>query len=87
MNIKSLPPQYVLKALETRKAWTGTVQDNKGRNIIENPKIDVMLRLRYVFHKFLNLAQQVANFPQCAVLVDSTLDILGKQNFHLFRIF
>ena len=30
-------------------------------------------------HKFLNLAQRAANFPECTMLVDNTLDILGKQ--------
>jgi zinc finger SWIM domain-containing protein 3 len=78
MNIKSLPPQYVLKRW-TREARTITVQDNLGRNIIENPKMDAMLRLKYMSHKFLNLAQQAANSPECTMLVDNTLDILGKQ--------
>jgi zinc finger SWIM domain-containing protein 3 len=78
MNIKLLPAQYVLKRW-TREARTGTVQDNQGRNIIENPKIDAILRLRYMSRKFLNLAHEAANFPECAALVDSTLDILGKQ--------
>ena len=78
MNIKSLPPQYVLKRW-TREARIGTVQDNQGRNIIENPKIDVVLCFRYMSHKFLNLAQEAANFPECTALVDNTLDILGKQ--------
>jgi len=78
MNIKSLPPQYVLKRW-TREARTITVQDNQGRNIIENPNMDAMLRLKYMSHKFLNLAHQAANSPECTMLVDSTLDILGKQ--------
>jgi hypothetical protein len=78
MNIKSLSPQYVLKRW-TREARAGNVQDNQGRNIIENAKIDVVLRFRYMSRKFLDLAHQAANFPECTALVDSTLDILGKQ--------
>ena len=78
MNIKSLPPQYVLKRW-TREARTINVQDNQGRNIIENPNMDAMLRLKYMSHKFLNLAHQAANSPECTMLVDNTLDILGKQ--------
>jgi len=78
MNIKSLPPQYVLKRW-TREARARNVQDNQGRNIIENPNIDVVLCFRYMSRKFLNLAHQAANFPECTALVDSTLDILGKQ--------
>jgi hypothetical protein len=42
MNIKSLPPQYVLKRW-TQEAQSGVVQDNQGRKIIENPKIDALL--------------------------------------------
>jgi len=78
MNIKSLPPQYVLKRW-TREARAGNVQDNQGRNIIENPNIDVVLCFRYMSRKFLNLAHQATNFPECTALVDSILDILGKQ--------
>ncbi|KAG2601396.1 hypothetical protein PVAP13_5KG589307 [Panicum virgatum] len=78
MNIKSVPPQYVLKRW-TREARSGTVQDNQGRNIIENPKMDAMLRFRFMSHKFLNLAHRAANFPECTMLVYSTLDTLGKQ--------
>ena len=77
MNIKSLPPQYVLKRW-TREARARNVLDNQGRNTIENPNIDVVLRFRYMSRKFLNLAHQAANFPECTALVDSTLDILSK---------
>jgi hypothetical protein len=45
MNIKSLPPQYVLKRW-TREARDGHIQDNQGRNIIENPMMGLMLRYR-----------------------------------------
>ena len=75
MNIKSLPPHYVLKRW-TREARSGTIQDNNGRNVIENPKIDAMLRFRFMSRKFLNLAHQAANFPECTMLVDNTLTSL-----------
>ncbi|XP_034600641.1 protein FAR1-RELATED SEQUENCE 5-like [Setaria viridis] len=77
MNIKLLPPQYVLKRW-TWEAWMETIQDNQGRNITENP-MDAMLRYKFMSHKFLNLAHRAATFPECFVLVDSALDILGKQ--------
>lgn len=41
--------------------------------------MDALLRCRYMSNKFLNLAYRAANFPQCTMLVDSTLDILCKQ--------
>jgi len=77
MNIKLLPPQYVLKRW-TWEAWIETVQDNQGRNMAENT-MDAMLRYKFMSRKFLNLAHRAANFPECTVLVDSALDILGKQ--------
>jgi len=78
MSIKLLPPQYVLKRW-TREARSGTIQDRQGRNIIENPNMDALLRCRYMSNKFLNLAYRAANFPQCTMLVDNTLDTLCKQ--------
>jgi zinc finger SWIM domain-containing protein 3 len=42
MNIKSIPEQYILKRW-TQEARSGTVQDNQGRNIIEDPKLDAIL--------------------------------------------
>ena len=37
MNIKLLPNHYLLKRW-TREAKSGTIQDTKGRDIIEDPK-------------------------------------------------
>jgi zinc finger SWIM domain-containing protein 3 len=78
MSIKLLPPQYVIKRW-TREAHSGTIQDKQRINIIENPIMDALLRCRYMSNKFLNLAYEAAKFPQCTMLVDSTLDILCKQ--------
>jgi len=78
MNIKTLPTQYVLKRW-TREARSGTVQDNQGRNIIENPKLDDMLRYKDMTRKFLHLAHRAASHPKCTLLVNNTLDMLSKQ--------
>ena len=78
MNIKSLPKQYILKRW-TREARSGTVQDNHGRNIIEDPKLDNMLRYKNMTRKFLNLAHRAASHPRCALLVNNALDIVSKQ--------
>jgi zinc finger SWIM domain-containing protein 3 len=56
MNIKSLPAHYVLKRW-TREARSGKVQDIKGLNIIENPKLDELLNYKDMARKFNNLAQ------------------------------
>ena len=78
MNIKSLPSQYVLKRW-TRGARSGTVQDNHGRNIIENPRLNEMLRYKDMTRKFLNLALRAASHPGSTLLVNNALDILTKQ--------
>ena len=78
MNIKSLPGQYILKRW-TREARSGTVHDNQGRNIVENPRLNDMLRYKDLTRKFLNLALRVASHPRCTLLVNNTLDSLSKQ--------
>jgi len=77
MNIKLIPEQYILKRW-TREARSGAVQDNQGRNIIENPKLDAMLCYKNMTRKFLNLAHQTASHPRC-VLVNEALDMVSKQ--------
>jgi len=72
MNIKLLPNHYIPKCW-TREATYGTIQGNKGRSIIENPKLDAMLRYKFMSHKFLNLAYQAASSTECSLLVDNAL--------------
>ena len=78
MNIKTLPTQYVLKRW-TREPRSGTVQDNQGRDIIENPKLDNMFRYKDMTHKFLHLAHRAVIHTKCTLLVNNALDILSKQ--------
>jgi hypothetical protein len=51
MNIKLLPDHYILKRW-TREAKFGTILDNQGRSIIENPKFQAMQQHRFMPHKF-----------------------------------
>ena len=78
MNIKSLPSQYILKRC-TRGARSGTVQDNHGRNIIENPRLNEMLRYKDMNRKFLNLALRAACRPESTLLVNNALGSLSKE--------
>jgi hypothetical protein len=55
INIKSLPAQYVLKRW-TRDARCEIIQDDEGRNIIENKKFDGKLRYKHMTRKVLNVA-------------------------------
>lgn len=85
MNIKLLPNHYLLKRW-TREAKSGTIQDTKGRDIIEDPKLDAMLRYKFVSHKFHDFASEAASDPECILLVDNALDILAKQVREKLRI-
>jgi zinc finger SWIM domain-containing protein 3 len=64
----------------TREARSGTVQDNQGRNIIENPKLDDMLRYENMTRKFLNMAHRAASHPKCTLLVNNTLTCLASKS-------
>uniref|UniRef100_A0A8R7Q4E2 SWIM-type domain-containing protein n=1 Tax=Triticum urartu TaxID=4572 RepID=A0A8R7Q4E2_TRIUA len=85
MNIKLLPNHYPLKRW-TREAKSGTIQDTKGRDIIEDPKLDAMLRYKFVSHKFHDFASEAASDRECILLVDNALDILAKQVREKLRI-
>ncbi|KAM3189162.1 hypothetical protein ACQJBY_067846 [Aegilops geniculata] len=85
MNIKLLPNHYLLKRW-TREAKSGTIQDTKGRDIIEDPKLDAMLRYKFVSHKFHDFASEAASDPECILLVDNALDILAKKVREKLRI-
>jgi hypothetical protein len=78
MNIKLLPDHYILKRW-IREAKFGTILDNQGRSIIENPKFQAMQQYRFMSHKFLSLAYHAARDPECCMLVDNAHDCLGKQ--------
>ena len=78
MDIKLLPDHYLLKRW-TRKAKSGTIQDTKGRDIIENPKLDAMLRYKFLSHKFHDFSYKAASDPEWRMLVDNALDCIAKQ--------
>ena len=78
MNIKLLPTHYVLKRW-TREARTGSIQDSQGKNVVENPKLEAQLRLRFLSHKFVNMASKAASCPETCLMIDNALDHLGPQ--------
>jgi len=51
----------------------------KAEHIVENPRLNDMLRYKDLTRKFLNLALRVASHPRCTLLVNNTLDSLSKQ--------
>ena len=57
MNIKTLPSHYVLKRW-TRDAKKGSILDKEGRNVVENPKLEAMLRYNNLSYKFVTLAKK-----------------------------
>ncbi|RLN35729.1 protein FAR1-RELATED SEQUENCE 5-like isoform X2 [Panicum miliaceum] len=78
MNIKILPPHYILKRW-TREARNGNIQDRQGWNVVANPKLEAQLRYKLMSHKFHNLAHKVAHSPECCVLLENALDCLCTQ--------
>ena len=78
MNIKMLPTHYILKRW-TREARSGSIQDRHGRNVIENPKLEAQLRLKFLSHKYHNLTYKAVNSPECCLLLDNALDCLCTQ--------
>jgi zinc finger SWIM domain-containing protein 3 len=78
MNIKVLPPHYILKRL-TRGARNGSIQDRHGRKVVENPKLEAQLRIKTLSHKFHSLAYKVANSLECCLILENALDSVGTQ--------
>lgn len=78
MNIKTLPQHYVLKRW-TREARKGSILDKQGRDVIENPKLEAMLRYKKLSYKFHNLARKASYSTACCFLLENALDSLGPQ--------
>lgn len=51
----------------------------KQVELFENSRMDACFRYKFLSHKFLNLAQQAASYPECTLLVNNALDNLSKQ--------
>ncbi|KAG2561436.1 hypothetical protein PVAP13_8KG213706 [Panicum virgatum] len=85
MNIKKLPPHYILKRW-TREARNGNIQDSQGRNVVANPKLQAQLRYKFISHKFHNLAHKVAHSPKCCVVLENALDCLCTQLEEKFNL-
>ena len=47
--------------------------------MIENPKLEAQLRLKFLYHKYHNLVHKAANSPECCLLLDNALDCLCTQ--------
>jgi zinc finger SWIM domain-containing protein 3 len=73
MNIKLLPPHYIVKRW-TREARSGSIKDCRGRTVVANPKLEATSRCNYLSHKFYNLTKLAANSEECCILVENALD-------------
>ena len=78
MKTKLSPAYYILKRW-TREARLELYKTIKEEALLKNPKLDAMLRYRFLSYKFLNLTYPVASSLESCLLVDSTLDCLGKK--------
>jgi hypothetical protein len=84
MNIKQIPEHYVLKRW-TRGARCGVVQDNYGRHVVENPKLDASRQYRFLAQRFNSLASRAANSEECFEFLDSALLAIEKQMIEKFE--
>ena len=71
----------LMLSLNTITSFTcnGSIQDRQERNVIENPKLEAQLRLKFLSHKYYNLAYKTTNSPECCLLLDNALDCLCTQ--------
>jgi hypothetical protein len=77
MNMKVLPEHYILKRW-TREVICGVVQDIRGNNVIENPKIDATQRYQNLSRKFLSIASWVADYGEISSYVENVLNTLHR---------
>jgi hypothetical protein len=86
MDVKQLPDQYVLKRW-TREACHGIVQDNVGRKVSEDPKLDATHCYKFLSHRFISLASHAAKYEETFELVNNTLYQLQLQvDERIFRM-
>ena len=52
----------------------GSIQDIRGDNVIENPKIDATRRYQNLARKFLSLASRAADYEEIYSYIDNVLD-------------
>jgi zinc finger SWIM domain-containing protein 3 len=78
MDVKQLPDHYVLKRW-TREACHGIVQDNDGRKVSEDPKLDATCRYKFLSHRFISLASHAAKSKETFELVNNVLYQLQLQ--------
>jgi zinc finger SWIM domain-containing protein 3 len=78
MNIKYLPSHYILKRW-TREARSGTIQDSHGNIVLEDPRMEDRLRLKFFIHKFHGIDTKALVSEECSKLVDDALESLSKQ--------
>jgi hypothetical protein len=77
MNMKVLPEHYILKRW-TREARCGVVQDIRGNNVIENPKIDATQCFQNLSRKFLSIASRAADYGEIPSYVKNVLNTLHR---------
>jgi hypothetical protein len=69
---------YVLKRW-TREAHHGITQDNVGRKVSEDLKLDVTHRYKFLSHKFISLVSHAAKYEETFELINNVLYQLQLQ--------
>jgi zinc finger SWIM domain-containing protein 3 len=47
--------------------------------VVENPKLEAMLRYKELSHKFHSMAYKIAYSPECCLLLENALDCVRPQ--------
>jgi zinc finger SWIM domain-containing protein 3 len=77
MNIKWIPEAYILQRW-TKEARSCIVQDNNGKDIVEDPKLEKLHRYKSLCKNFARIAARAVDFDESYFLLDSSLDSLNK---------
>jgi uncharacterized protein YaaR (DUF327 family) len=77
MNIKLIPEAYILKRW-TKEARSGIVQDNRGKEIVEDPKLEKLQRYKSLCKRFGRMASRAVDFDETYFLLDSSIDSMNK---------
>jgi hypothetical protein len=72
MNVKELLDHYVLKRW-TIEARHGIIQDNVGRKVSDDPKLDATHRYKFLSHRCISLASHASKYEEIFELVNNAL--------------
>jgi len=77
-DVKAIPEKYILRRW-TREACCGIVQDFRGKEVGQDPKLSRNRMFRQVVSKFIRAATVALYSEDCLMLLDNTVDEMFKK--------